>query len=160
VGISPVTRAGVWINLGPLLFHWADAHTYLSDSELSIEVSLETVERLAAHYHLRTVRREFRQCLYTTNNRSMLQVCVRVREGEPPGVGSHSPVRSPVKPHARNTCGLTAVGVSGVTGHAEYVHVRVLDHGEGHHDEGYHEGRCATGESRPCGRLAGARAGG
>ena len=77
-------RAGVWINLGPLLFHWADAHTYLSDGELSIELSLETVERLAAHYHLRTVRREFRQCKYTTNNRSMLQVCfcVCVCEGE------------------------------------------------------------------------------
>lgn len=87
MGIPSVTRTGVWINLGPLLFHWADAHTYLSDGELSIELSLETVERLAAHYHLRTVRREFRHCLYTTNNRSMLQVCVCERERERPGGG-------------------------------------------------------------------------
>lgn len=29
---------GFWVNLGPLLFHWADAHTYLPEDELSIEV--------------------------------------------------------------------------------------------------------------------------
>jgi hypothetical protein len=32
-------EGGAWINLGPLLFHWSDAHTYLSDGELSVEVS-------------------------------------------------------------------------------------------------------------------------
>lgn len=39
---------GVWINHGPLLWHWADAHTYLSTPELSIEVPLESVLRCAA----------------------------------------------------------------------------------------------------------------
>ena len=29
---------GFWVNLGPLLYHWADAHTYLPEDELSIEV--------------------------------------------------------------------------------------------------------------------------
>jgi len=29
---------GFWINLGPLLYHWADAHTYLPEDELSVEV--------------------------------------------------------------------------------------------------------------------------
>lgn len=33
---------------GPLLWHWADAHTYLATPELSIEVPLESVLRCAA----------------------------------------------------------------------------------------------------------------
>lgn len=39
---------GFWINHGPLLWHWADAHTYLNTAELSIEVPLESVLRCAA----------------------------------------------------------------------------------------------------------------
>lgn len=39
---------GVWINLGPLLWHWADAHSYLNTPELSIEVPLESVLRCAS----------------------------------------------------------------------------------------------------------------
>lgn len=38
-----VQEGGVWINLGPLTYHWADAHTYLPGDELSIELSLEDV---------------------------------------------------------------------------------------------------------------------
>lgn len=35
----------MWINLGPLLYHWADSHTYLQQEELSIEPALEDVKR-------------------------------------------------------------------------------------------------------------------
>jgi hypothetical protein len=79
----------------------------------STQVSLETVERLAAHYNLRTVRREFRQCLYTTNNRSMLQVCGRGHRVTLRRVQSESLLTN----HRR--------------GRAEYVHVRFLDHDQG-----------------------------
>lgn len=34
---------GFWINLGPLLYHWADSHTYLEGGELSLELCLEDV---------------------------------------------------------------------------------------------------------------------
>ena len=71
------------VRQGPLLFHWVDAHTYLSDEELSIEVmSLETVERLAAHYKLRLIRKEFHDCLYTSSCKSMH--AVRLSHSVPP----------------------------------------------------------------------------
>ena len=36
---------GIWVNFGPLLFHWADASSYLSTDEMSLEMSLEDIER-------------------------------------------------------------------------------------------------------------------
>ncbi len=33
-----VQDGGLWINLGPLLYHWADSHLYLTGEDLSIEV--------------------------------------------------------------------------------------------------------------------------
>ena len=39
---------GYFVNLGPLLYHWADAHTYLEGEELSVELSLEEVKAVAA----------------------------------------------------------------------------------------------------------------
>lgn len=39
---------GYFVNLGPLLYHWADAHTYLEGEELSVELSLEEVKAAAA----------------------------------------------------------------------------------------------------------------
>ena len=39
---------GVWVNAGPLLYHWADAHTYLPGEEASVEVCLEDVLRCVA----------------------------------------------------------------------------------------------------------------
>ena len=36
---------GVWVNFGPLLFHWADASSYLGGDEMSMEMSLEDIER-------------------------------------------------------------------------------------------------------------------
>ncbi|KAL3145964.1 hypothetical protein ABBQ38_015324 [Trebouxia sp. C0009 RCD-2024] len=78
---------GCWINLGPLLFHWADAHTYLPEEELSVELSLEEVEAAAKQLGFKTIKREMVPAAYMTNLRSMLKssyTCVfwtMVKEG-------------------------------------------------------------------------------
>ena len=51
-------RGGLWINLGPLMYHWTDAHTYLPDHEVSIELCLDDVERLAASNGLTMLSKE------------------------------------------------------------------------------------------------------
>lgn len=60
---------GCWINLGPLLFHWADAHTYLPEEELSVEISLEEVEAAAKQLGFKTIKREMVPAAYMTNLR-------------------------------------------------------------------------------------------
>jgi len=68
-----LTEGGYWINMGPLLYHWSDAHTYLADEEMSIELSLDDLERIAAHYGLRMIKKEMHKCIYTQDTNSMLQ---------------------------------------------------------------------------------------
>ncbi|EMS47549.1 hypothetical protein TRIUR3_27033 [Triticum urartu] len=47
--ISKILKdGGVWVNMGPLLYHFADA--YGPDDDMSIELSLEDVKRVAYHY--------------------------------------------------------------------------------------------------------------
>ena len=67
---------GCWINLGPLLFHWADAHTYLPEEELSIELSLEEVEAAAKQLGFKTIKREMVSAAYMTNLRYVLLCCI------------------------------------------------------------------------------------
>ena len=38
VELCCVQDGGLWINLGPLLYHWADSHLYLTGEDMSIEV--------------------------------------------------------------------------------------------------------------------------
>jgi len=52
-----------------LLFHWADAHTYLPEEELSIELSLEEVEAAAKQLGFKTIKREMVSAAYMTNLR-------------------------------------------------------------------------------------------
>lgn len=70
---------GCWINLGPLLFHWADAHTYLSEEELSIELSLEEVEAAAKQLGFKTIKREMVPAAYMTNLRWCFAAATWVR---------------------------------------------------------------------------------
>ena len=56
---------GVWINLGPLLWHWA------GQDELSIEVSLEDIERGASFYGFKTEWSTQVLSEYTSNMKSM-----------------------------------------------------------------------------------------
>ncbi|CAA0822878.1 S-adenosyl-L-methionine-dependent methyltransferases superfamily protein [Striga hermonthica] len=62
---------GVWINLGPLLYHFADM--YNQDDEMSIELSLEDVKRVACHYGFQIEKESTIATTYTTNMRSMMQ---------------------------------------------------------------------------------------
>ncbi|RVW37827.1 Carnosine N-methyltransferase [Vitis vinifera] len=63
---------GVWINFGPLLYHFADM--YGQEDEMSIELSLEDVKKVALHYGFQTEKERTIETTYTTNPRSMMQV--------------------------------------------------------------------------------------
>ncbi|OVA05127.1 hypothetical protein BVC80_8897g9 [Macleaya cordata] len=70
--ISRLLReGGVWINLGPLLYHFADA--YGTEDEMSIELSLEDVKKVAFHYGFQLEREKVIETTYTANPRSMMQ---------------------------------------------------------------------------------------
>ncbi|XP_010557022.1 PREDICTED: carnosine N-methyltransferase-like isoform X2 [Tarenaya hassleriana] len=70
--ISKVLKdGGVWINLGPLLYHFAD--TYGHEDEMSIELSLEDVKRVAFHFGFEIEKERTIKTTYTTNHRSMMQ---------------------------------------------------------------------------------------
>ena len=64
---------GYWVNLGPLLWHWADSHTYLGPNELSLEASWDDVERVVQHLGLKRMKQEMAVGNYTGNLRSMMQ---------------------------------------------------------------------------------------
>ncbi|WMV31738.1 hypothetical protein MTR67_025123 [Solanum verrucosum] len=71
--ISKVLKdGGVWINLGPLLYHFADM--YSPEDEMSIDLSLEDVKRVALHYGFIFEKESTIETTYTTNLRSMMQV--------------------------------------------------------------------------------------
>ncbi|TKY47915.1 Carnosine N-methyltransferase [Spatholobus suberectus] len=70
--ISKILKdGGVWINLGPLLYHFADM--YGQDDEMSVELSLEDVKRVALHYGFEFEKERTIETTYTTNPRSMMQ---------------------------------------------------------------------------------------
>ncbi|XP_075081602.1 uncharacterized protein LOC107761920 isoform X2 [Nicotiana tabacum] len=70
--ISEVLKdGGVWINLGPLLYHFADM--YSQEDEMSIELSLEDVKRVALQYGFIFEKESTIETTYTTNSRSMMQ---------------------------------------------------------------------------------------
>ncbi|PKA64382.1 GDSL esterase/lipase [Apostasia shenzhenica] len=62
---------GVWINLGPLLYHFADSHG--PEDELSVEISLEDVKKVAFQYGFELEIERTVQTTYTANPRSMMQ---------------------------------------------------------------------------------------
>jgi len=62
---------GVWINLGPLLYHFADA--YGTEDEMSIELSLEDVKKIALHYGFELETEKIIETTYTANPRAMMQ---------------------------------------------------------------------------------------
>ncbi|XP_059664823.1 uncharacterized protein LOC132311108 [Cornus florida] len=62
---------GVWINLGPLLYHFADM--YGQEDEMSVELSLEDIRRVAFYYGFQLEKEKTIETTYTTNPRSMMQ---------------------------------------------------------------------------------------
>lgn len=70
--ISKILKdGGVWINLGPLLYHFAEI--YGQEDEMSIELSLEDVKRVALHYGFEFEKERTVETTYTTNPRAMMQ---------------------------------------------------------------------------------------
>ncbi|KAF6166167.1 hypothetical protein GIB67_023877 [Kingdonia uniflora] len=70
--ISRILRdGGVWINFGPLLYHFADA--YGTEEEMSIELSLEDVKSVALQYGFQLEREETIETTYTANRLSMME---------------------------------------------------------------------------------------
>lgn len=62
-------EGGLWINLGPLLYHWADAHTYLGEDEPSIELPLADVERVACRLGFKTLMKDWVRASFNENPR-------------------------------------------------------------------------------------------
>jgi len=62
---------GVWINLGPLLYHFAES--YSQEEEMSLELSLEDVKMVAARFGLVLKSERMIETTYTANCRSMMQ---------------------------------------------------------------------------------------
>ncbi|KAK7841368.1 carnosine n-methyltransferase [Quercus suber] len=62
---------GVWINLGPLLYHFADM--YGQEDEMSIEPSLEDVKSIALNYGFQIEKEKTIETTYTINPKSMMQ---------------------------------------------------------------------------------------
>ncbi|XP_019438721.1 PREDICTED: carnosine N-methyltransferase-like [Lupinus angustifolius] len=70
--ISKILKdGGVWINMGPLLYHFADM--YGQEDEMSIELSLEDVKKVALQYGFEFEKERTIETTYTTNPRSMMQ---------------------------------------------------------------------------------------
>ncbi|XP_068654369.1 uncharacterized protein [Aristolochia californica] len=61
---------GVWVNLGPLLYHFADAY---GEDEMSVEISLEDVKKIAFHYGFSLELEKTIETTFTANPRSMMQ---------------------------------------------------------------------------------------
>ncbi|XP_072951502.1 uncharacterized protein [Typha angustifolia] len=70
--ISKILKdGGVWINLGPLLYHFAES--YGTEDEMSIELSLEDVKMVAYHYGFEMEMEKIIETTYTANTQSMMQ---------------------------------------------------------------------------------------
>lgn len=70
---SVLKPGGYLLHLGPLLYHWAEAHTYLAGEELSVELSLEEVKAAALQIGFRLIRDELVEAPFLANERSMMQ---------------------------------------------------------------------------------------
>ncbi|XP_078437503.1 uncharacterized protein LOC144708078 [Wolffia australiana] len=62
---------GVWINLGPLLYHFAESY---GPDEMSLELSLDDVKKVSFHYGFELEMEKTVATTYTSNPRSMMQV--------------------------------------------------------------------------------------
>jgi len=60
---------GLWINLGPLLYHFAD-----TEGEFSVELTYEEVKAISIKLGFRIEGEKFYKCPYTANERAMMQV--------------------------------------------------------------------------------------
>ncbi|MEW5317360.1 MAG: hypothetical protein WDW38_008663 [Sanguina aurantia] len=79
---------GYWVNLGPLLWHWADFP--VQADELSVELSLEELRRVASQMGFTMLREESVEARYIADQRSMFKTTYQasfwtmVKSSEPP----------------------------------------------------------------------------
>jgi len=59
---------GLWVNLGPLLYHWTEIA-----GELSIEVTWEELRHIIVNLGFKIEREEKKECFYDDNKSSMLR---------------------------------------------------------------------------------------
>jgi carnosine N-methyltransferase len=67
---------GVWINLGPLLYHWASSYSSGHEDpryQQSIELSCDEIKEIAESYGFTVESLSQHVCNYTCNQRSMMQ---------------------------------------------------------------------------------------
>ncbi|PAV74431.1 hypothetical protein WR25_02427 isoform G [Diploscapter pachys] len=64
---SCLISGGVWINVGPLTYHWADMN-----DEMSIELPYEEIIRIVKHTGFQIVKEDRKTSNYCPNTRSML----------------------------------------------------------------------------------------
>ena len=63
---------GVWINIGPLLYHYTEV-----ESECSIELSWKEVKHIIEGFGFEIKKEEERKCTYSSTEESMLQSVYR-----------------------------------------------------------------------------------
>ncbi|CAA7394118.1 unnamed protein product [Spirodela intermedia] len=69
--ISKILKpGGIWINFGPLLYHFADQY---GPDEMSVELSLDDVKRISFHYGFDLEMERTVETTYSINRRSMMQ---------------------------------------------------------------------------------------
>ncbi|KAF0684556.1 Aste57867_23474 [Aphanomyces stellatus] len=95
---------GVWINLGPLLYHWQNGSSEEDDRyDQSIELTYEEIKHVAQSYNFTFTKEERKECLYTCNPTSMLRSvynCIQFTaiKGTPLHAVPNSPVPPPSTP--------------------------------------------------------------
>lgn len=67
-----LNQGGVWINLGPLLYHYTEI-----ESECSIELSWDELKHIIKGYGFRILKEEDRECTYSTAQDSMMKTLYR-----------------------------------------------------------------------------------
>mmetsp|Transcript_56453 Transcript_56453/g.126041 ORF Transcript_56453/g.126041 Transcript_56453/m.126041 type:complete len:403 (-) Transcript_56453:332-1540(-) len=95
---------GLWINIGPLLWHWADMR-----NEVSVELTWEELRALILSYGFTIEREEWVRCGYTNNCASMYRMeydsiffVARTKSGgETESAALHQPTVDPLERHSR-----------------------------------------------------------
>jgi carnosine N-methyltransferase len=63
-----LVKGGLWINFGPLLYHYSEI-----ESECSIELSWEELRLIIIDFGFKITKEEVRECCYNSDNESMLK---------------------------------------------------------------------------------------
>ena len=63
---------GVWINFGPLLYHYSEI-----ESECSIELSWEELKLIILDFGFDIVKEEIKECVYSSEHESMMKSVYR-----------------------------------------------------------------------------------